>query len=218
MQDCSSRYHDVLAHVKPEARIKPEFLIMRKVPVTPQKSSVSPSRAECPRSLCPLLWRGTQHLLTDQFLQSDNGPSLFCLLTQLIAYDATAEHDADSQQAGLSREDPAVPHSLGKHTVSGEWADKRHGQDSSERDSSERDSKQHERSMENDSRQKPDSREVAGDDSKAAVRRNSHQSTESRESQVRISAEIPDDNSNQSVESAENAPDRHSLENNEVTL
>ncbi|XP_059682895.1 osteopontin isoform X2 [Gavia stellata] len=136
---------------------------------------------------------------------------------ELIEYDATEEDesalDADSQQAGLSREDSAVRRSLGKHAISGEWADKSHGQDSSELDSKQRD-----RSMENDSRQKFDSREVEGDDSKAGVRGDSHQRVESRESQVHVSAEIPDDHSNQTLESAEDAQDRHSIENNEVTL
>ncbi|KAM6267146.1 osteopontin isoform 2-T2 [Spheniscus humboldti] len=135
---------------------------------------------------------------------------------KLIVYDATEEDesalDVDSQQAGLSREDPAACRSLGKHAISGEWADKSHGQDSSELDS-----KQHDRSMENGSRQKLDSHE-AEDDSKAGVRGDSHQSMESRESQVHVSAEIPDDNSNQTMESAEDARDHHSIENNEVTL
>ncbi|XP_009465930.1 PREDICTED: osteopontin [Nipponia nippon] len=136
---------------------------------------------------------------------------------KLVVYDATEEDesalDADSQQAGLSREDPAAHRSLGKHAISREWADKSHGQDSSELDS-----KQHDRSMENDSRQKFDSHEVERDDSKASVRGDSHQSMESRESQVHVSAEIPDDNSNQTLESAEDAQDHHSIENNEVTL
>jgi len=159
-----------------------------------------------------------QSLLTDQFLRSDNGSFLFWSLTQLIVYDATEERDesaldADSQQAGLSWEDPVARLSLGKHAISGEWADKSHRQDSSELDS-----KQHDQSIENDSRQKFDSHEVEGDDSKAGARVDSHQSVESRESQVRISAEVPDDNSNQTAESAEDAQDRHSIENNEVTL
>nr|XP_009930582.1 PREDICTED: osteopontin [Opisthocomus hoazin] len=137
---------------------------------------------------------------------------------KLIVYDATEERDesaldADSQQAGLSWEDPVARLSLGKHAISGEWADKSHRQDSSELDS-----KQHDQSIENDSRQKFDSHEVEGDDSKAGARVDSHQSVESRESQVRISAEVPDDNSNQTAESAEDAQDRHSIENNEVTL
>uniref|UniRef100_A0A8C0IHY1 Osteopontin n=1 Tax=Bubo bubo TaxID=30461 RepID=A0A8C0IHY1_BUBBB len=114
---------------------------------------------------------------------------------KLIAYDATEEDesalDADSQQAGLSREDP---------------------------DSGELDSKQHDQSMENDSRQKFDSHEAEGDDSRAGVRGDSHQSVESRESQVRVSAESLDDNSNQTLESAEDARDHHSIKNNEVTL
>lgn len=126
---------------------------------------------------------------------------------KLIVYDASEEDesalDAHSQQTGLSRE---------KHAISREWADKSHGQDSSEVDS-----KQHDRSMENDSRQKFDSHE-AGDDSKAGVRGDSYQTMESRESQVRVSAETPDDNSNQTLESAEDARDHHSIENNEVTL
>ncbi|KAM6429405.1 osteopontin [Rhynochetos jubatus] len=135
----------------------------------------------------------------------------------LIVYDATNEDesdlDADSQQAGLSQEDSAAAHlSLGKHAISREWADKSHRQDSSELDSKQRD-----QSMENDSRQKFDSHE-AEDDSKAGVRGDSHQSMESQESQVHVSAEIPDDNSNQTLESAEDAQDRHSIENNEVTL
>ncbi|XP_009889050.1 PREDICTED: osteopontin [Charadrius vociferus] len=136
---------------------------------------------------------------------------------KLIVYDATEDDDsaldADSQQAGLSWDDPAARRSLGKHAISGEWADKSHGQDSSELDS-----KQHDQSMENDSRQKFDSHEAERDDSKAGVRGDSHQSMESRESQVRVSAEIPDDNSNQTLESAEDAQDHHSIENNEVTL
>lgn len=156
-----------------------------------------------------------QHLLTDQFLWSDSG-YFFCSLTQLIVYDATEDDDsaldADSQQARLSQEDSAAHRSLGKHAISGEWADKSHGQDSSELDS-----KQHDWSMENDSRQKFDSHE-AEDDSKAGVRGDSNQSMESRESQVHVSAEIPDDNSNQTLESAEDAQDHHSIENNEVTL
>uniref|UniRef100_A0A8C4U986 Secreted phosphoprotein 1 n=1 Tax=Falco tinnunculus TaxID=100819 RepID=A0A8C4U986_FALTI len=151
---------------------------------------------------------------------------------KLIAYDATEEDesvpDADSQQAGLSQEDSATRHSLGKHTVSREWADKSHGQDSSELDS-----KRCDRSVENDSWQKFDSREAEAD-SKASVRGDSHQSVESRERQQsvesrerqqsvesresRVSAESPDDNSNQTLESAEDARDRHSIENNEVTL
>uniref|UniRef100_A0A8B9MY62 Osteopontin n=1 Tax=Accipiter nisus TaxID=211598 RepID=A0A8B9MY62_9AVES len=126
---------------------------------------------------------------------------------KLIVYDASEEDesalDAHSQQTGLSQE---------KHAISREWADKSHGQDSSELDS-----KQHDRSMENDSRQKFDSHE-AGDDSKAGVRGDSYQTMESRESQVRVSAETPDDNSNQTLESAEDARDHHSTENNEVTL
>ncbi|KAM4674265.1 osteopontin [Amazona ochrocephala] len=134
---------------------------------------------------------------------------------KLIAYDATEEDesalDADSQQTGLSQEHPAAPRSLVKH-ISREWADKSHGQDSRELDSKQRD-----RSLENDSRQKFDSHE-AHDDSKAGAREDSHHSMESRESQVRVSAEIPDDNSNQTLESAEDARDRHSIENNEVTL
>ena len=158
-----------------------------------------------------------QHLLTDQFPRSDSSSFLFSSLTQLIVYDATEEDesalDADSQQLGPSREDPAARHSLGKHAISGEWADKSHRQDSSELDSKQRD-----RSMENDSRQKFDSHEVEGDDSKAGVRGDSHQSMESRESQVHVSAEIPDDTSNQTLESAEDARDHHSIENNEVTL
>uniref|UniRef100_A0A8D0FWN3 Osteopontin n=1 Tax=Strix occidentalis caurina TaxID=311401 RepID=A0A8D0FWN3_STROC len=97
--------------------------------------------------------------------------------------------DADSQQAGLSREDPAARRSL-----------------------------QRDQSMENDSRQKFDSHEAEGDDSRAGVRGGSHQSVESRESQVRVSAENPDDNSNQTLESAEDARDHHSIKNNEVTL
>ncbi|XP_057257985.1 osteopontin isoform X2 [Pezoporus wallicus] len=134
---------------------------------------------------------------------------------KLIAYDATEEDesalDADSQQVGLSQDHPAARHSLVKY-ISREWADKSHGQDSSELDSKQRD-----RSLENDSQQKFDSHE-ADDDSKAGVREDSHHSIESRESQVRVSAEIPDDNSNQTLESAEDARDRHSIENNEVTL
>ncbi|KAM6072302.1 osteopontin [Theristicus caerulescens] len=136
---------------------------------------------------------------------------------KLVVYDATEEDesalDADSQQAGLSREDPAAHYALGKHAISREWADKSHGQDSSELDSKQRD-----RSMENDSRQKFDSHEVERDDSKAGVRGDSHQSMESRESQAHVSAEIPDDNSNQTLESAEDAQDHQSIENNEVTL
>ncbi|XP_061336077.1 osteopontin isoform X2 [Pezoporus flaviventris] len=134
---------------------------------------------------------------------------------KLIAYDATEEDesalDADSQQVGLSQDHPAARHSLVKY-ISREWADKSHGQDSSELDSKQRD-----RSLENDSQQKFDSHE-ADDDSKAGVREDSHHSIESRESQAHVSAEIPDDNSNQTLESAEDARDRHSIENNEVTL
>ncbi|KAM6301401.1 osteopontin [Aegotheles albertisi] len=136
---------------------------------------------------------------------------------KLMVYDATEEDesalDAESQQAGLSREDAAAQRSLGKHTASGEWADKSQG-----RDSSEQDSKQRDRSVENDSRQKFDSREAEGDDSKAGVRGHSHQSVESRESQARASAEVPDEASNQTLESAEDSRDHHSIENNEVTL
>ncbi|XP_065544893.1 osteopontin isoform X1 [Lathamus discolor] len=134
---------------------------------------------------------------------------------KLIAFDATEEDesalDADSQQVGLSQEHPGARRSLVKH-ISREWADKSHEQDSSELDSKQRD-----RSLENDSRQKFDSHE-ADDDSKASVREDSHHSMESRESQVRVSAELPDDNSNQTLESAEEARDRQSIENNEVTL
>ncbi|KAM9580956.1 osteopontin isoform 2-T2 [Guaruba guarouba] len=134
---------------------------------------------------------------------------------KLIAYDATEEDesalDADSKQMELSQEYPAAHRSLVKH-ISREWADKSHGQDSRELDSKQRD-----RSLENDSQQKFDSRE-ADDDSKAGVREDSHHSMESRESQAHVSAEIPDDNSNQTLESAEDARDRHSIENNEVTL
>lgn len=158
-----------------------------------------------------------QHLLTDQFLRSDNGSFLFCFVTQLIVYDTTEDDestlDADSQQAGFSQEDPAAHRSLGKHAISGEWADKSRGLDSSELDSKQRD-----RSMENNSQQKFDSHEVERDDSEAGVRGDSHQSMESRESQDRVSAEIPNDNSNQTLESAEDAQDHHSIENNEVTL
>ncbi|XP_064306424.1 osteopontin isoform X1 [Phalacrocorax carbo] len=136
---------------------------------------------------------------------------------KLIVYDATEEDesalDVDNQQAGLSQEEPAAHRSLGKHPISGEWADKSRRQDSNELDSKHRD-----QSMENDSRQKFDSHEAEGDDSKAGVREGSHQSMESRESQVHVSAEIPDDNSNQTLESAEDAQDHHSIENNEVTL
>lgn len=158
-----------------------------------------------------------QHLLTDQFLRSDNGSFFFSFLTQFIVYDATEDDDsaldADSQQAGLSREDSAARRSLEKHAISREWPDKSHEQDSSELDSQQR-----YRSVENDSRQKFDSHEAEGHDSKASIRGDSHQSMESRESQVRVSAEIPDDNSNQTLESAEDAQDHHSVENNEVTL
>ncbi|KAM6261620.1 osteopontin [Porphyrio hochstetteri] len=135
---------------------------------------------------------------------------------KLIVYDTTQEDestlDADSQQAGLSQEDLAARHSLGKHVFSEEWADKSHRQDSRELDSKQRD-----QSMENSSRQKLDSHEAEGDDSKAGVRVDSHQSVESRESQDHVSAEVPD-SSNQTLESAEDAQDRHSIENNEVTL
>uniref|UniRef100_A0A8C3J8J3 Uncharacterized protein n=1 Tax=Calidris pygmaea TaxID=425635 RepID=A0A8C3J8J3_9CHAR len=136
---------------------------------------------------------------------------------KLIVYDASEDGesalDAGSQQAGLSREDAAARRSLGKHAISGEWADKSHGQDTSELDSKQRD-----QSTENDSRQKFDSHEAEGDDSKASIRADSYQSMESRESQVRVSAENPKDNSNQTLESAEDAQDHHSIENNEVTL
>ncbi|XP_017675647.1 PREDICTED: osteopontin [Lepidothrix coronata] len=134
-----------------------------------------------------------------------------------VMYDATVEDesdlDADSQRAGFSREDSASRRSLEKHAISVEWSDKSHGQDSSELDSNQPD-----RSMENDSRQKFDSHEAEGDDSKSAVRGDSFPSVESRESQVRVSAEVSDDNSNQKLESAEDSQDRHSIENNEVTL
>ncbi|XP_054680576.1 osteopontin [Grus americana] len=136
---------------------------------------------------------------------------------KLIVYDTTEEDestlDADSQQAGFSQEDPAAHRSLGKHAISGEWADKSRGLDSSELDSKQRD-----RSMENNSQQKFDSHEVERGDSEAGVIGDSHQSMESRESQDRVSAEIPNDNSNQTLESAEDAQDHHSIENNEVTL
>ncbi|KAM6361801.1 osteopontin [Alca torda] len=136
---------------------------------------------------------------------------------KLIVYDATEDDDsaldADSQQAGLSQEDSAAHHSLEKHAISREWAHKSHEQNSGELDS-----KQRYWSMENDSRQKFDSHEAEGHDSKASIRGDSQQSMESRESQVHVSAEIPDDNSNQTLESAEDAQDHHSIENNEVTL
>ncbi|XP_050183292.1 osteopontin [Myiozetetes cayanensis] len=134
-----------------------------------------------------------------------------------LMYDATEEDesdlDADSQRAGSSREDSASRRSLEKHAISVEWSDKSHGQDSSEQDSNQPD-----RSMENDSRQKFDSRQAEGDDSKSAVIGDSLPSAESRESQVRVSAEVSDDSSNQKLESAEDSQDRHSIENNEVTL
>lgn len=157
-------------------------------------------------------------LVTDQFLRSDNGSFLFCPVTQVIAYDTKEEDesalDADSRQGRLSQEDLSARRSLGKLSITGEWAAKGHRQDSSELDSKLRD-----RSVENDSRQKFDSREREGDDdSKAGVRGDSHWSAESRESQARILPEIPDEDSNQTLESAEDAQDRHSIENNEVTL
>ncbi|XP_071411771.1 osteopontin [Pithys albifrons albifrons] len=154
-----------------------------------------------------------------------------------LMYDTTEEDesdlDADSQRLGLSREDSASRRSVGKHSISVEWSDKSHGQDSRERDSSQPD-----RSMENDSRQKFDSHEAEGDDSKSGVRGDSLPSVESRESQVRVSAEVSeslpsvesresqvrvsaevsDDSSKQKLESAEDSQDRHSIENNEVTL
>ncbi|KAJ7400768.1 Osteopontin [Pitangus sulphuratus] len=134
-----------------------------------------------------------------------------------LMYDATEEDesdlDADSQRVGSSREDSASRRSLEKHAISVEWSDKSHGQDSSEQDSNQPD-----RSMENDSRQKFDSRQAEGDDSKSAVIGDSLPSAESRESQVRVSAEVSDDSSNQKLESAEDSQDRHSIENNEVTL
>lgn len=157
-------------------------------------------------------------LVTDQILRSDNGSFLFCPVTQLIVYDATEEDEsalnAGSRQGWLSREDPSARRSLGKLGITGKWAVKGHGQDSSELDS-----KLRNRSMENDNRQKFNSRETEGDDdSKAGVRGDSHWSMESRESQARILPETPDDNSSQTLESAEDAQDRHSMENNEVTL
>uniref|UniRef100_A0A8C2TC92 Secreted phosphoprotein 1 n=1 Tax=Coturnix japonica TaxID=93934 RepID=A0A8C2TC92_COTJA len=63
-------------------------------------------------------------------------------------------------------------------------------------------------SVENDSRPKFDSREVDGGDSKASA------GVDSRESQGSVPAV---DASNQTLESAEDAEDRHSIENNEVT-
>ncbi|XP_064005639.1 osteopontin isoform X2 [Pogoniulus pusillus] len=128
---------------------------------------------------------------------------------KLVRYDVTTEDDsapdADSQQDFHSREAPAVPLSLRKEAFNQEWADKSHGQGSSEPDS-----KQRERSVENDSWQEGDSQEAA-DDSRAGARGDSQQSRESR-------AEPLDNTSNQTVESAEDARDRHSIESNEVTL
>lgn len=63
-------------------------------------------------------------------------------------------------------------------------------------------------SVENDSRPRFDSPEVDGGDSKASA------GVDSRESQGSVPAV---DTSNQTLESAEDAEDRHSIENNEVT-
>uniref|UniRef100_U3I5C9 Secreted phosphoprotein 1 n=1 Tax=Anas platyrhynchos platyrhynchos TaxID=8840 RepID=U3I5C9_ANAPP len=116
---------------------------------------------------------------------------------KLIADDATEEDESalpgDSQQVGLWQQEL-----------------------SHERDSKELTSHQ---SMENDSRQKFDSPEVEGGDSRDGVR-DDHHSMESRERRVSAAAGIPaiDDTSNQTLESAENTQERHSIENNEVTI
>lgn len=138
---------------------------------------------------------------------------MFCSLTQLI-YDATEEDesdlDADSQRS-VSQEDSRS--SLRKHAISVVWSGQSHG-----RDSGEQDNDLSARSMENDSRHKSDSHEAEGDSSKSGVRGDSHPSVESRERGDRPSAELSDDISNQTLESAEDSQDRHSIENNEVTL
>lgn len=134
---------------------------------------------------------------------------------KLIADDATEEDESalpgDSQQVGLWQQELAAHRAPGKRAVSGEWLDKSH-----ERDSKELTSHQ---SMENDSRQKFDSPEVEGGDSRDGAR-DDHHSMESRERRVSAAAGIPaiDDTSNQTLESAENTQERHSIENNEVTI
>ncbi|KAI6069479.1 Osteopontin [Aix galericulata] len=134
---------------------------------------------------------------------------------KLIADDATEEDESalpgDSQQVGLWQQQLAAHRAPGKRAVSGEWLDKSHERDSSELT--------HHQSMENDSRQKFDSPEVEGGDSKDGAR-DDHHSMESRERQVSAAASIPaiDDTSNQTLESAENTREHHSIENNEVTI
>lgn len=145
---------------------------------------------------------------------ADSSSFSLCAM-QLIADDATEEDESalpgDSQQVGLWQQELAAHRAPGKRAVSGEWLDKSH-----ERDSKELTSHQ---SMENDSRQKFDSPEVEGGDSRDGVR-DDHHSMESRERRVSAAAGIPaiDDTSNQTLESAENTQERHSIENNEVTI
>ncbi|TRZ21562.1 hypothetical protein HGM15179_005542 [Zosterops borbonicus] len=155
-----------------------------------------------------------------------------------LIYDATEEDDsytdADSQRS-VSREDSAPRSSLRKPASRAVWSEQSHGRDSSEHDLPDR-------SLENDSWHKSDSREAEGDSSKSGVRgdsytsvesresrdsytsvesresRDSHTSVESRESRDRLSAELSDEISNQTLESAEDSQDRHSIENNEVTI
>ncbi|POI26977.1 hypothetical protein CIB84_009273 [Bambusicola thoracicus] len=91
------------------------------------------------------------------------------------------------------------------HYSSEENADVPEQPESREQDS--RELAQHQ-SVENDSRPKFDSPEVDGGDSKASA------GVDSRESRASVSAV---DTSNQTLESAEDAEDRHSIENNEVT-
>ncbi|XP_035403435.1 osteopontin [Cygnus atratus] len=135
---------------------------------------------------------------------------------KLIADDATEEDESalhgDSQQVGLWQKELAAHRAPGKRAVSGEWLDKSHERDSSELT--------HHQSMENDSRQKFDSPEVEGGDSKDGARGDGRHSMESRERRVSAAASIPtiDDTSNQTLESAENAQEHHSIENNEVTI
>uniref|UniRef100_A0A8C9FK48 Osteopontin n=1 Tax=Pavo cristatus TaxID=9049 RepID=A0A8C9FK48_PAVCR len=90
---------------------------------------------------------------------------------------------------------------VGYSQLAGLWWPK----ESREQDS--RELAQHQ-SVENDSRPRFDSPEVDGGDSKASA------GVDSRESQGSVPAV---DTSNQTLESAEDAEDRHSIENNEVT-
>lgn len=145
-------------------------------------------------------------------------------IAKKLSYDATEEDESDmdaASQRSLSREDSASLGSLRKHASSVAWSAQSHGRDSSEQDSDPR-----ERSLENDSRHKPDSHEAPGDSSKSGFRDeslssvesrergDSHPSAESRESRDLVSAELSDDISNQTLGSSEDSQDRHSSESN----